>query len=266
MSNKLELKFVGGTVRETAQATRNGVPVGIVKGYIATWDKDKADRWGESDQFVKGAFAKSIAAHKAAGTQIKFRDAHGRTVGGFDMDSIVEDDIGLFGIAEINLDVQQGIEVYSLAKQGVKNRFSIGFRAEEWSVNEKTDIRTILEAEVVEGSLVDEPRNDRAVVTEVKAKGESMEIKQFTVVEAKAIKTQRQFEEALRESGAFSKDAATMMASQFKGEIQGEPDTLEDVELKAALDALEAGIDSTAKRSEECELNRLIGVLDTCLN
>ena len=355
----LELKFAGGTIREASKTTRNGVPVGIVEGYIATWDVDKADPWGERDQFQRGAFSKSIAEHKARGTMPLVRDEHGRTVGGFQADSLREDDVGLFGVAEINLDVQQGAELYSLAKQQVKNHWSVGFHATQWSFNDANDLRVIREAEIVEGSLVDIPRNDAAIVTEVKAvttfqnlplaapghpwnaSAARQRVREFTnsqdapgreyrkaflwwdsaapedfgayklpyadviegaltavpralnaaksrleqtdipdadrakvlrniekyqdktegakmyfkVPEIKALKTKRDIENVLRESGAFSNDAATALAARFTTEDQGEPGTA-DIELKAALDKLEGQF--SLESETERELNKIL--------
>jgi len=163
---KIETKQVGGNIIEVKQEDRNGVPVGIIRGYIATWDIDRGDWFGQKDQFVRGCFEKSLAEHRLKGRQIRFKDHHGRTVGGFPIEGVFEDDRGLFGTAEVNLEVQQGREAHSLARQGVLVDFSIGFS----SVDDMTDnnLRTISEAIVWEGSLVDEPMNDKANVTEVK--------------------------------------------------------------------------------------------------
>jgi len=161
MSN-IETKMFGGKITEVKQVDRNGVPVGLLSGYIATWDLDRGN-----DQFLKGAFLESIAEHKKKKRQIRFKDHHGRTVGGFPIEEVKEDDRGLFGIAEVNLDVQQGRELFSLAKQEVITDFSIGFSAVEFEFDK--DIRKIPKAIVWEGSAVDEPMNENANIIEVKA-------------------------------------------------------------------------------------------------
>lgn len=164
----METKYHAGHITEVKQEDRNGVPVGIIKGYIATWDVDRGDMWGTKDQFMRGAFQKSLAEHRAnRQRQIRFKDHHGRTVGGFPIDGVFEDDVGLFGTAEVNLEVQQGKEAHSLARQGVLVDFSVGFSA----IDDVTEngLRQIMEATIWEGSLVDEPMNQKAQVTEVKA-------------------------------------------------------------------------------------------------
>lgn len=175
----IDTKMIGGRLVQAKQIDRDGLPIGIVEGYIATWDLDRGDYWFK-DQFVKGCFADSIAEFKANKRMPRFKDGHRRTVGGWLYDSLREDDRGLFGIAEINLDVQQGKEAYSMAKQGVLTDFSIGFMAEEFITDEINKIRTITKAELVEGSIVDEPMNPKANITAVKVMEHSKNVKALT--------------------------------------------------------------------------------------
>ena len=158
----IETKQVGGNVIEVKEIERQGVKVGIVKGHIATWDLDRG-----LDRFVPGAFKESLERHRRENRPIRLKDQHGRTVGGFPIETVVEDEKGLFGVGEINLEVQQGRELFALAKQGVISDFSIGFSSLEDSM--ENGIRVIGKAEVWEGSLVDEPMNPAARITEVKA-------------------------------------------------------------------------------------------------
>jgi HK97 family phage prohead protease len=158
----VETKTFNGCIVEHKTIERNGVSIGIVEGYIATWDIDRGD-----DQFQHGAFNDSLAEHRAKGRPIRLKDHHGRTVGGFPIETVREDDRGLYGVGEVNLDVQQGRELMSLVRQGVLSDFSIGYIVNLYS-NEK-GIRKILKAEVMEGSIVDEPMNPRANVTGYKS-------------------------------------------------------------------------------------------------
>lgn len=160
MSNQ-EVKHLGGKVTETKEIERNGVKIGIIKGHIATWDLDRG-----FDRFVPGAFKESLIRHLDDKRPIRLKDHHGRTVGGFPIDTVVEDEKGLFGIGEINLEVQQGREVFALAKQGVLSDFSIGFSSLEDTI--ENGVRIISKAEIWEGSVVDEPMNPAARITEVK--------------------------------------------------------------------------------------------------
>jgi len=150
-----------GHVVEVKQEDRNGVPIGIIAGYIATWDVDRG-----ADRFVKGAFADSLEEHRQKSRPIRLKDHHGRTIGGFPIANVREDDRGLYGVGEVNLDVQQGREAYALAKQGVLSDFSIGYSVVQDSM--EGNIRVIGKAIVWEGSVVDEPMNTEANIMEVK--------------------------------------------------------------------------------------------------
>lgn len=164
---KIEHKRLGVVTKTENVQTAAGVQVGIVEGYIATWDIDRGDHTGIRDQFVKGAFADSIKYHRERGRPIRLKDHHGRTVGGFPIGSVHEDDRGLWGRGEINLEVQQGREAYALAAQGVLTDFSIGFTPVDFTIDR--GVRTITKAVIWEGSVVDEPMNPHANIVAVKS-------------------------------------------------------------------------------------------------
>lgn len=200
----MEVKVVGGRIVETKIENRNGIDVGIVEGYISTWDMDRGGWDGIKDQFIKGAFLESLQDHRNRGNrQVRLKDHHDRTVGGFPINSVREDERGLFGIGEINLEVQQGKEVFLLAKQGVLTDFSIGFSVEESETNDsgaiETRIRTISKATLWEGSIVDEPMNPHANITDVKSWGI------------------RDIEKALKEGSKLSDSAAKKVIQIIKG-------------------------------------------------
>lgn len=129
-------------------------------------------------------------------------------------------------------------------KVGSVRTMSIGFRTLEDARDlDDPSIRRIKQVDLIEVSLVTFPMNPGAVVTGFKSLEEEPltedEIKHIldlrangaptplTVDTVKQIKTRRDYEKTLRESGGFSKDAAVIMAKHF----QGEPD--ESEELKA---------------------------------
>lgn len=141
----------------------NEVMVGIVEGYLATWDVDRIN-----DRFVKGAFADSIAELRDRKRYLRLKRNHYNLIGGFDPESLREDDIGLYGVAEINLAVQEGGEAYMLAKQGVLADFSVGVWMRLEDIETVDGISNVKRAELWECSLVDEPMNPRAVATMVR--------------------------------------------------------------------------------------------------
>lgn len=142
-----------------------GVKSGRVEGYIATWDKDRGN-----DVFFPGAFIDSIAEMKRRNRDMRLKDMHGRTIGVFDHNTLMEDQKGLFGVGYINLEVQQGAEAYSLAKQGAYDSFSVGFSVPDGgSKGEFPFGREIYKANLWEGSIVDEPMNPEAEITGIKS-------------------------------------------------------------------------------------------------
>lgn len=151
---------------------RDGVEYGVFEGYASTWDIDRGD-----DIILQGAFIDSIQRHQDNGRPIRMLYQHksDELIGGFPIDSVREDERGLFVKGEINLGVSKGRDAYALVKQGVLSDMSIGFTIsrDDIDITQKDGrvIRTIKKAELWEVSLVDEPMNPNAVITNVKAKG-----------------------------------------------------------------------------------------------
>ncbi len=166
---KSERKCAGGRIAETKVESRGGIDVGIVAGYIAAWGPDTGigARYGIPDQFMPGAFLKSIEEHKQRDDrQVRLKDMHMDVIGGFPIHSVFEDATGLYGRGEINLNTRNGAEAYSLAQQGVLVDFSIGFTSRDDKVG--SDVRQIFEAIINEASIVDEPMH-RGAQFEVKS-------------------------------------------------------------------------------------------------
>jgi len=162
-----ERKFLGGHITGTKEIDRAGVRLGIVEGYLATWDIDRGDYWGVKDQFTRGAFLDSIADHLKRRRPVRLKAYHDEVIGGWPIESMREDDRGLFGIAEVNLDTEDGANIMALVRQGVLSDFSIGFSVDEFTLD--GDLRTITKATIWEGSIVDEPMNPHANITDFKS-------------------------------------------------------------------------------------------------
>lgn len=198
----METKQLGGRIVEVKEEERNGVPVGILAGFIATWDIDRG-AFGVKDQFIKGAFNDSIEQHKSSNRPVRLKFQHRTLMGGFPIESIKQDEVGLYGIGEVNLELETGRNVMSLARQGVLSEFSIGF-----SVDESTEdggLRRITKATIWEGSVVEEPMNPAAKITQ---------IKNFTVDQVKEWDV-REIERFLKETG-LSKEASKYLAGRLK--------------------------------------------------
>jgi HK97 family phage prohead protease len=157
-------------IEKQVPGTDDPVPTGVVAGYLATWDVDRAN-----DRFVPGAFAESIANLRERGRKLRLLRNHGMfsgdaLIGGFDPEKLREDERGLFGEAELNLLVERARDAYALAKQGVLADFSVGFSAEMPDVEIASDgVRVFKKATLWETSLVDEPMNPAAQVVSVRS-------------------------------------------------------------------------------------------------
>jgi len=106
-------------------------------------------------------------------------------------------------------------DVASMVKIGAIDSFSIGYRVKEFLKDADTGVRKLIKVALFEVSFVTFPMNPAAKVTGMKG---------LSVDRVKEIKTKRDFENILRESGVFSKDACVMLASKFREPDQSESD------------------------------------------
>jgi HK97 family phage prohead protease len=168
MSRPGETVALGGLL-EAKRASRNGVQVGIVAGYLSTWGPDSGGVLGVPDQFVKGAWTQSLEDHRRRGNrQVRLKDNHGRVIGGFPIEAVREDEHGLYGVGEVSLETQEGREVFALVRQGILTDFSVGYSAIQDRIDPKRGVRLIEKAHLWEASIVDEPANPEARILEVK--------------------------------------------------------------------------------------------------
>jgi len=137
---------------------------GIVEGI--------ASRFGEVDDFgdtiVRGAFANSLAEHRAANRTTPMLWSHdpGEVIGRWT--DIEETADGLMVRGRLNLEVQRAREARALMTAGDLDGLSIGFRVRKATPGPK-GTRTVTEIELLEASLVALPAAPRARVTNVKA-------------------------------------------------------------------------------------------------
>lgn len=167
----IEHKRVGRTFDEVIDEQKDeeyeeykGIQCKVIKGYLATWDRDRGN-----DKFHAGCFKDSLKQWRKEGRDIKVKEMHGKTIGVYPLKYVKEDEVGLYGHAYINMEITQGREAYSKAKMGIYDRKSIGFRPDpDTTKGEFPFGRDIYKAHVYEGSLVDEPMNIAAKITDVK--------------------------------------------------------------------------------------------------
>lgn len=124
----------------------------------------------DDDIVVKGAFAKSLAAHKLKGTRPVMAWQHdSRQIPGV-WEEFVEDNYGLYLKGRLlKDDVAIAREAYALMKAGAITGLSVGIRVVVEEYDRTTYVRTIKEAELWETSLVTFPANDLARIESVKS-------------------------------------------------------------------------------------------------
>ena len=143
MNKELHYKSIPFEIRETKQTERNGVAVGIIKGFLATFGNfDEGN-----DTFTADAFNDSIAEHKARDNRpIRMLFQHNRMelVGGFPIELVETLEKGLFVVGEVNLELERGRDVMALARQGILRDMSIGFSIEDFEMKEDKSINILL--------------------------------------------------------------------------------------------------------------------------
>lgn len=200
---------------------------GTIEGYASVFGPP-ADRHG--DVIAPGAFAASLAQHKAAGTAPLLLWSHDLSdpIGAWI--DVREDATGLYAKGRLTLETRRGAEAYALLKDGALDGLSIGFRAVAFE--ERADGgRLLTQIDLAEVSLVTLPSASRARVSSVK----SGEI------------TPRIVESILREAGLSKAMAAGIVARGFRGAMDSRREA-ESVAIKSITDHLAA---STARLKRE---------------
>lgn len=140
-------------------------------GYAVVW----GERNGHNEIVQHGAFAKSLAAHRAAGTKPVMLWSHNPAdiIGVWD--EIREDDKGLFVKGRLLTEVTSGREAYERMKAGAVNGLSIGFRVPAGGQQRRSGIRYLSEIQLSEISIVGLPSAGSARITSVRSHGRSVE-------------------------------------------------------------------------------------------
>lgn len=167
---------------------------GTFEGYGSVFGvKDSYD-----EIVAPGAFADSLAAHKAAGTMpaLLWQHRSGEPIGVYT--SMSEDSIGLKVSGQLATKTVRGSEAYELLKMGAISGLSIGFMPREDSYDKLTGITTLKKVDLWETSLVTFPANDAARVQGVKS-----------IETIEDLKTAEQY---LRDSGMSRREAVAFIA------------------------------------------------------
>jgi HK97 family phage prohead protease len=137
---------------------------GRISGYASVFDEVDA----QQERVARGAFARSLYAMKQRRRlppMLWMHDAR-QPVGVWD--AVREDPHGLAVEGQLALGAGTARDAYELLKMGAVTGLSIGYRTVASEVNAKTRIRTLLEVDLLEVSLVTFPANGLARVDAVK--------------------------------------------------------------------------------------------------
>lgn len=132
---------------------------GIAEGYASKWG-GPPDSYG--DIIVKGAFADSLLTREPA---FLWQHKVDTPIGG--VLELREDDQGLYGKWQVDLDTPSGDYAFKMMKRGRVRGLSIGFITKEADYGED-DTRFIKKLDLYEISSVTIPAKDTAILTAVK--------------------------------------------------------------------------------------------------
>jgi HK97 family phage prohead protease len=183
-SSALELKFVdAGTAGEFS-------------GHAAAYTVDS-----HRDVIRPGAFAATIAAHKAAGAMPPFLFSHDQSKPIGRINSMAEDQHGLAVGGRFNLGTSAGRDAHAHAKANDVSGLSIGFTVPPGGGSHARDgTRTLQRVNVHEVSLVALPSNTEARIRQVKM-----------------LATPDELESLLRDGGLSKRAAEAVAARGFSG-------------------------------------------------
>jgi HK97 family phage prohead protease len=131
---------------------------GIFEGYLTVWDT--VDSYNST--FKRGAFAKTIAER---GNKIKIFFDHEDLIG--KSLELREDDYGVFGRGQLNLDVEDAKNAFLFMKDGTIEGLSFGFNTIQESF--ENGVRVIKEVKLFEYGPVVFPANENADITAVRS-------------------------------------------------------------------------------------------------
>ena len=174
-------------------------------GYASTFGN--RDAYG--DIVVSGAFKRTIQSRNRE-RPIRLRWNHFGPVIGKWL-KFAEDETGLYVEGELTPGHSVASDVYASMKHGAVDGISIGYITRDSEVIDEGKGRLLKDIDLIEVSLVEEPANIAARVTDVKG-----------VIDA--AQSLKDIETLLREAGGFSRADATALVGRIKSLAHGERD------------------------------------------
>ena len=136
---------------------------GSFRGYASLFNRVDLGR----DLVLPGAFRRSIGRRGVRGIRMLYQHDPAQVIGTWRV--VREDPAGLFVEGHLSPDVAKAREVRSLMRAGALDGLSIGFHTVRATKDASTGVRSIIEADLWEVSVVTFPMLPDARVAEVKA-------------------------------------------------------------------------------------------------
>lgn len=160
----------------------------------------------KNDIVMAGAFSDVIKSGNPVDVYVNHNWLNGALPVG-QWQNLTEDSKGLFGDANIIMEMPSGKDAYWAVKKGLVKSLSIAAIPDKNSIEINTKGNRIIHKYKVlkEISIVDSPANAASLITSIKFDDD-----------LKSIDTIKEFEHYLRDVGNFSRDHAKMMVAQAK--------------------------------------------------
>lgn len=176
-------------IDESATPTR-----GVIVGYAAVFDVVVETR---GVLIERGAFAKSLARHKANGTRPAMLWGHDTSDPIGHWTELTEDRKGLLAVGQLNLSTDRGRTAFEHLRAKDVDGLSIGFEVRTSGLRKRADDIVIIgEVDLLEISVVSVPANDPARVSQVHS-----------------VSRRSDLERMLREQGGLSRAQAFRVAA-----------------------------------------------------
>lgn len=228
--HKLEHKTVKFKVKSFNEAQ------GIVEGYASTFDNE--DLVG--DVIMRGAFKKTIKENKNVKMYYNHEMFYRPPIGKWN--ELQENEKGLLAAGKIS-QTSQGKDIFTLLKDGVLDKMSIGYEVIKENIDRDKGIRYIKELRLYEISIVDYPANPEAVVTSVKGREEQEKQKKDLDETKQQVTELKQQIKSLEEkvSGLFSMMEQSQKNSSNQSGKQSLPDSEEPETSTHQVDGADIG-------------------------
>lgn len=236
---------------------------GYFEGYASIFDVIDSYR----DVVKKGAFTGSIERRKNTSDNLLpmlWSHETNNPIGCFSLDEMYEDDLGLFVKGKISLSIPQGRTAYSLLKDGICKKMSIGYRTLKAIDNKENNTRELIELELFEISLVMFPANNSARILNVK----SMNLEDLNVSSLDTKEREDNINKIL-ENNEFKAEDFYLYVNGEKKEglfiniVNGEP----EINIKAVVNfARKSNIENLSlsdveRKDLELKLNKLFSII-----